>query len=87
MVVQMTRLRTLTMDGMQQAIGAETGGQDWFQTGISRPDMVVQDLISFITPEASPAGHVTHFFRNIAKGEGIEVRRQRPPRLPLAHGA
>lgn len=66
-------------------MGADTGGLDWFQTAISRPDHVVQDLISFITPSASPTGHVTHFFRNLAKGEGIEVC----PRLlhiPFTHG-
>jgi len=74
-------LATQSVYRLDKAIGAETGGQDWFQTGISRPDMVVQDLISFITPEASPAGHVTHFFRNIAKGEGIEEMRGEDCRL------
>jgi len=58
---------------LDKAIGADTNGLDWFQTAVARPDKVVEDLISFITPEASPAGHVTHFFRNLAKGEGVEM--------------
>mmetsp|Transcript_5462 Transcript_5462/g.15217 ORF Transcript_5462/g.15217 Transcript_5462/m.15217 type:complete len:1142 (+) Transcript_5462:194-3619(+) len=54
---------------LDKAIGATTGGLDWFQTAVARPDLVLLDLISFVTPEASDSSHETHFMRNIALGE------------------
>lgn len=66
-----------------QAWGNSTGGLDWFESAIGRPDVVLKDMLTFITPAAAPAGHVTHFFRNIAAGEASKVHTITALPLPL----
>ena len=45
-----------------------TNSDDWFGQGISRPDLVLADLVNIVDPAASP-DHVNRFFRNAKLNE------------------
>jgi hypothetical protein len=58
----------------QAGTAAEYWSTDWYQAGISRPDIVVEDLFGYLHPDAATPGRASHFFRNIAVGELPRVR-------------
>lgn len=48
---------------------AEGGGRDFFETGASRPDWVLADLIAILHPELLP-GHALRWYRRLPAGAG-----------------
>lgn len=46
-----------------------TGGNDYWENGMHRPDLVLADFIAILHPELSP-GHVFHWYRKLP-GEGV----------------
>ena len=58
----------------------ERGGNDYFETGTSRPDLVLRDLIAIFHPELLP-DHRIRFYRNLAppRGQTRQTYNERPP--------
>lgn len=49
------------------AIRCEAGGRDFFETGASRPDWILADLIRILHPELLP-GHKLRWYRRLQEG-------------------
>lgn len=49
------------------------GGWDWFESAIPEPDVVLQDLMTFLAPSASSSRHTTTWFRNMALAEEVVI--------------
>ena len=49
------------------AIRCESGGRDFYETGASRPDWILADLIHILHPELLP-GHKLRWYRRLAAG-------------------
>lgn len=49
----------------------QTQGNDWFESALSRPDVVLKDMVYMSEPDLLPEGYETTYFRNIAEGEGV----------------
>ena len=43
-----------------------TGGSDYFETAVVRPDLVLADLVSVLHPEVLP-NHQTFWYRRIGR--------------------
>ena len=54
---------------LQAGTDGEYWSTDWYQAGISRPDIAVEDIFGYLSPDAATPGRESHFFRNIATGE------------------
>lgn len=48
-------------------------GSDWYEGAVSRPDIVLKDMVYLSEPELLPNDYKTTFFRNIAKGEQVTL--------------
>jgi iron complex transport system substrate-binding protein len=52
--------------------GGATGGRDFFETGASRPDWVLADLIAILHPELLP-GHAMRWYRRLPTGQRTDA--------------
>jgi iron complex transport system substrate-binding protein len=52
------------------------GGHDFFETGASRPDWVLADLIAILHPELLP-GHEMRWYRRLPAGPGAEKEKEK----------
>lgn len=46
-------------------------GNDWFESALSRPDIVLRDMLFMSEPDLLPDNYQTTYFRNIARGEEV----------------
>lgn len=53
--------------------GQYTFGNDWLEAGIVLPNVVLDDLVSYLHPAALGASYSPHFVRNIAASELVEL--------------
>ncbi|MDB5104706.1 MAG: periplasmic binding protein [Fibrobacteres bacterium] len=53
---------------VNDAIRCEEGGRDFYETGASRPDLILADLISVFHPELLP-GHSLRWYRRLPEGK------------------
>jgi len=51
---------------------ATTGGNDWFESSIPEPDVVLEDLINMLSPTINPS-HDRTWFRNVFNDEAVVV--------------
>ena len=60
---RLTAFKTGSVWGNDRRVNA-TGGSDFFETGVVRPDLVLADLVAALHPDLLP-GHVPVFYRRI----------------------